>query len=166
MGDRPFPFGLGLHPYFRLPGDGDVSSYMLHAPARTIWPLADNLPTGERRPVPDDLNWNRPRTIGGTQLDTVYGDLGAIAEDDGGLLLRATLNHSDRPGRLELWTTADYRECVVFTPPHRKAVCLEPYTCVTDAVNLQGRGVNAGWRELPVGGQWAGVVEFRWNPAE
>jgi aldose 1-epimerase len=166
MGDRPCPFGLGLHPYFRLPGGGDVSDYVLHAPARSVWPLADSLPTGERHPVPDELNWNRPRRIGGTQLDTVYGDLGAIREDDGGLLLRATLGNTDRSGRLELWTTADFRESVLFTPPHRKAVCLEPYTCVTDAVNLQARGVDAGWREMAVGGQWAGVVEVRWNPAE
>jgi aldose 1-epimerase len=166
VGDQPFPFGLGLHPYFRLPGNPDVSRYILHAPARTVWPLVDSLPTGERRAVPDELNWNRPRTIGGTQLDTLYGDLGAIREDDGGLLLRATLGHVDRPGRVELWTTADFRESVLFTPPHRKAVCLEPYTCVSDAVNLEARGIDAGWQELPIDGQWAGVVEFRWDPAE
>lgn len=165
LGETPFPFGVGLHPYFRLPSP-DVGRYVLHAPARSVWPLADSLPTGERRPVPDELNWNRPRTIGGTQLDTVYGDLGAIQEDAGGLLLRATLGDADRPGRLELWTTADFRESVLFTPPHRRAVCLEPYTCVTDAANLQARGIAAGWRELGAGGQWAGVVEFRWNPAE
>lgn len=165
MGDGPVPFGLGLHPYFRLPGQ-DLARYILHAPARSVWPLTDGLPTGDRRPLPDELNWNRPRMIGGAQLDTVYGDLGAIREHDGGLLLRATLEHADRPGRLEVWTTADFRESVLFTPPHRQAVCIEPYTCVTDAANLQPRGVDAGWRELPVGDQWAGVVEFRWNPAE
>jgi aldose 1-epimerase len=164
-GEGPFPFGVGLHPYFRLPSP-DVGRYVLHAPARSVWSLAESLPTGERHRVPDELNWNRPRTIAGTQLDTVYGDLGAIREDAGGLLLRATLGDADRPGRLELWTTGEFRESVLFTPPHRGAVCLEPYTCVTDAANLQARGIDAGWRELPVGGQWAGVVEFRWNPAE
>ena len=165
-GDGPFPFGVGLHPYFRLSDDRDVSRYVLHAPARSVWPLADNLPTGERQQPPDHQNWNRPRTIGGTQLDTVYGDLGVIREDVGGLLLRATLGHVEQSGRLEVWTTADFRESVLFTPPHRKAVCLEPYTCVTDAANLQGRGIDAGWREIPAGGQWAGVVEFRWNSEE
>lgn len=167
MGDEPFPFGVGLHPYFRLPGpDGDVSGYVLHAPARSVWPLADSLPTGERGPIPDGVNWNRPRTIAGTQLDTVYTDLGAIEAGPDGLLLRATLSHIDRPGRLELWTTADFRESVLFAPPHRHAVCLEPYTCTTDAANLQARGIDAGWRELPAGGAWAGAVEFRWNAAE
>jgi aldose 1-epimerase len=166
LGGESFPFGVGLHPYFRLSEDADVSRYVLHVPARAVWCPADGLPTGERQPPPDDLNWNRPRTIGGTVLDTVYGSLGVIREEPGGLLLRATLGHVERPGRLEMWTTADFREAVLFTPPHRKAVCLEPYTCVTDAANLQARGLDAGWRELPAAGRWAGVVEFRWSPVE
>jgi aldose 1-epimerase len=165
-GDGPFPFGVGLHPYFRVPGESEINRGVLHAPARSVWQLRDGLPTGEKERPPDPLNWNRPRPIGGTQLDTVYGDLGAIHEDVGGLVLRGTIGHVDRPGRLELWTTTDFLELVLFTPPHRQAVCLEPYTCVTDAANLQARGIDAGWRELPVGGHWAGVVEFRWNPAE
>jgi aldose 1-epimerase len=131
-----------------------------------VWRLVESAPTGEKSPLPDELNWNRPHAVGGAQLDHLYADLGAIGEEEGGLLLRAELSHRDRPGRLEIWTTAEFRELVLFTPPHRKAVCLEPYTCATDAVNLQARGVDAGWRELPPGGHWAGAVEFRWNPAE
>jgi aldose 1-epimerase len=167
LADEPFPFGLGLHPYFQLPvTDMDVSRYVLHVPARSMWPLNENLPVGGKSPVPDDLNWNRPRSIGQRVVDTVYGDLGAIREDGDGLLLRAELAHAEQPGRLEVWTTADFREAVLFTPPHRRAVCIEPYTCVTDAVNLQANGVDAGWRVLPIGGQWTGVVEFRWEPSE
>jgi aldose 1-epimerase len=167
MDTESFSFGVGLHPYFRLPGhEADVSRYVLHAPARSVWQLEQNLPTGKREAVPDDLNWNRPRTLGGAVLDTVYGDLGAIREDVGGMLLRATLGHADRPGHLEMWTTSDFRESVLFTPPHRKAVCIEPYTCVTDAVNLQAAGIDAGWRELPLGGVWTGTVEYRWNAGE
>jgi aldose 1-epimerase len=166
MGDEPFPFGVGLHPYFRLPtNDADISRYVLDMPSRSVWPLVDNLPTGDRGPVPDSLNFNRPKSIGHTKLDTVYTDLGVIESEDNGMLLRATLSHTEETGRIELWTTADFREMVLFTPPHRNAICLEPYTCVTDAVNLQG-AANAGWRELPVGGSWAGVVEFRWNGTE
>ena len=32
----------------------------------------------------------------------------------------------------------------LINPPHREAICLEPYTCTTDAINLQQQGVNAG----------------------
>jgi aldose 1-epimerase len=165
-GDAPFPFGLGFHPYFRLPGnDPDVSQWILHAPACSVWPLEESLPVGEHQRVPDELNWNRPRRIGSRVLDTVYTDLGVIREEPGGLLLRATLSHPERSGALEVWTTADFRESVLFTPVHRRAVCIEPYTCTTDAVNLAARGIDAGWRTLDPGREWAGVVEFRWNPA-
>jgi aldose 1-epimerase len=55
---------------------------------------------------------------------------------------------------------------VVFTPPHRQAFCVEPYTCTTDAVNLQQRGVDAGWLTLPPGGRWSAVFEMRLGAAE
>ncbi|MSR55839.1 MAG: aldose 1-epimerase [Gemmataceae bacterium] len=167
LGDSPFPFGVGLHPYFRLPAaDANCSRYVLHAPARSIWPLKANLPIGEKQPVPDELNWNNARMLAGTELDTVYSDLGVIQSDNEGLLHRASLGHDKKIGQIEMWTSSDFRESVLYTPPHRQAICIEPYTCVTDAVNLQGQGVDAGWRELAPEGEWSGVVEFRWNSTE
>ena len=166
-GKQPFPFGVGLHPYFRLPGEPhDLSLYQIEMPARSIWPLADSLPIGKNCPAPDGLNWTLPRSLGSGEFDTLYGDLGSIRSDTNGMLMRAGLSRLDQPGKLEIWTTADFREAVLFTPPHRNAVCVEPYTCVTDAVNLQAAGVDAGWRELMPSEDWDGVVEFRWNAAE
>jgi aldose 1-epimerase len=46
------------------------------------------------------------------------------------------------------------------TPPHREAVCLEPYTCTTDAANLQPRGIDAGWLTLEPGQRWSAVFEM------
>jgi aldose 1-epimerase len=54
-----------------------------------------------------------------------------------------------------------FRELVVFTPPHRQAFCVEPYTCTTDAINLQTRGVDAGWLTLAPGTRFEAVVELR-----
>src|SRR5205809_307209 len=39
----PLPFGLGFHPYFRVPADGTAT---MQATARRRWELADSLPTG------------------------------------------------------------------------------------------------------------------------
>jgi aldose 1-epimerase len=164
-GAAPLPFGLGFHPYLRFPcSDETVDHWKLLAPARSIWQCVDNLPTGERRPVTDELNWNSPRQLAGTQLDTLYTDLGAIAEQPDGLLLRAELGHAHYPGALQVWTTADFRDSVLFTVAHRRAVCIEPYTCATDAIHLAERKIDAGWKVLPVGGDWSGIVEFRWEP--
>jgi galactose mutarotase-like enzyme len=35
-------------------------------------------------------------------------------------------------------------------------VAFEPYTCPTDAVNLEARGIKCGWIELPAGETWQG----------
>jgi aldose 1-epimerase len=162
-GETSFPFGIGLHPYFKIPGTTNVDELELHAPARSIWPLEANLPTGAKQPLPDELNFNRPRRLSGVQLDTVYGDLGVIRTKNDGLLLRASLKQPDAEQQLDVWTTDSFRESVLFTPVHRQAICIEPYTCTTDAANLQAAGHDAGWIVLPPGQQWSGIVEFVWN---
>ncbi len=53
-----------------------------------------------------------------------------------------------------------FRELVVFVPPHRQAFCIEPYTCTTDAINLQQQGLDAGLLVLPPGEKWSAVVEL------
>jgi aldose 1-epimerase len=59
-----------------------------------------------------------------------------------------------------------FRELVLFTPPHRQAIAIEPYSCSADASNLASRGVDTGWAVLPDGGTWAATVEYRWEPKE
>ena len=165
LGTSMLPFGVGLHPYFRFPcADETIDRCKLFAPARSLWKLVDNLPTGEKQLVPDDLNFNSSRRLAGMHLDTLYTDLGAVDEESDGLLLRAELGHANLPGAVQIWTSRDFRESVLFIPPHRQAVCIEPYTCATDAINLQERGIDAGWRTLPPEGEWKGTVMFRWNP--
>ena len=57
-----------------------------------------------------------------------------------------------------------FRELVVFTPPHRQAFCIEPYTCTTDAINLQAPAWTPAWLTLPPGGRWTAVFEMRLEP--
>ena len=44
-----------------------------------------------------------------------------------------------------------FRECVVYTPPHREAICIEPYTCVPDAFRMRAEGIETGLRVLQPG---------------
>jgi aldose 1-epimerase len=165
-GHQSFPFGLGMHPYFCFPHsefEPEIQRCRLHAPARSIWELADSLPTGGRKPATGVLDWNIPRLIGDTTLDTLYTDLGTVHHNSAGLCLRAELRHADRGGSLQVWASPDFRESVLFTPVHRQAICIEPYTCATDAANLSRRGIDAGWRVLATGESWQGIVEFRWD---
>ena len=165
LGRTDVPFGLGFHQYLRHPGGDDISRYVLHAPADDVWVLQDSLPTGERRPVPPDLDFRTPRLVGDAQLDTLYGKAGEIGPAEGTLAIRGEVTHADAPGRVQVLTTRDFRESVLFTPAHRQAICVEPYTCATDAINLEHRGVAAGWQELPPRYTWTGQVAFRWVEA-
>jgi aldose 1-epimerase len=155
----PLPFGLGYHPYFRIPfaAAGSAEDSLLTVPARSVWKLEESLPTGEQLPVDASCDLNRPRRFGDLSLDTVLTDLppatGAMPE-------RAVVQGAPDTS-LRLHWGAEFREIVVFTPPHRQAFCVEPYTCTTDAINLQARGIDAGWRVLPPGGRWQAVVEMR-----
>jgi aldose 1-epimerase len=143
------PFGLGYHPYFRLPPETFVE-----VPAEQYWRLEENLPDGEKLPVDAARDLNRRRTLSELSLDDVLTALPARAPRIDGLIERAHM------GRVRMFCSAAFREMVVFTPPHRQAFCTEPYTCTTDAINLQARGVDAGLIVLPPGGVWRGDVEL------
>jgi aldose 1-epimerase len=155
------PFGLGYHPYFRLPfaGSGSIEDCSVEVPAGRFWALEANLPTGERPAVDAARDLNRPRTYRDLHLDDILTDLPARPPRMDGLIERATL-HGGADVPLRVFCSPGFRDLVVFTPPHRQAFCVEPYTCTTDAIHLQARGIEAGWLVLPPGGRWQGVVEL------
>lgn len=154
------PFGLGYHPYFRLPfsGSSDPASSIIDVPAAEFWELDGNLPTGTRRVVDAGRDLNKARKYGELQLDDVLTGLPARAPRIDGLIERAAISSGEAD--LRVFCAPAFREIVVFTPPHRQAFCVEPYTCTTDAINLQGRGVESGWLVLSPGKTWSGTVEL------
>ena len=54
-----------------------------------------------------------------------------------------------------------FTELVVFTPPERNCICLEPYTCVTNALNLTEKALETGLRVLPPGSEIKTWIEIR-----
>jgi aldose 1-epimerase len=157
---KPLPWGLGFHPYFRLPFAPGFKpeDCQLTVPATSYWELTESLPTGKVLSVDASRNFNKPRAFPEVNVDDVLTGLPPIGSDGfrvGGELVGA-------PGvTLRILWTAGFRETVVFTPANRAAFCVEPYTCVTDAINLQPRGVDAGLQVLAPGATWRGVVDMR-----
>jgi aldose 1-epimerase len=123
--------------------------------ARKQWELNDSLPSGKK----SAFGSAKEEPFAALHLDHLLTDVplidherrecGALETADGGRCLVVTASR-------------DYRELVVFTPPHREAICFEPYTCATDAVNLQQQGIDAGLQILPPGALWHGWVEVQW----
>jgi len=146
-GPKELPYGLGFHPYFALSLFGG-SEAEITVPADKTWELADSLPTGQRSPVEEGRDLRAGKRYDQLHLDDVFTDLQPPTKANESAL-RGVVRHGNR--RLEMHTSGIFREIVGFTPPHRQAICLEPYTCVTDAINLEQQGVDAGWRVLKPG---------------
>jgi aldose 1-epimerase len=143
--DRPLPYGFGIHPYYRLPltADGDPMKTRLVLPASEVWVLRpDLIPTGERRPVDERLDFRAGKSFGGMKLDDVLtgleGDPRVVRLIDDGL-----------GAEFRITFGTEFRDLVAFTPPAPEGViAIEPYTMPTDAINLQARGLDAGLRVL------------------
>jgi aldose 1-epimerase len=153
----PLPFGLGYHPYFRLdePSGGGSPDGPVMAPARAYWQLDESLPTGATLPVDRTRDLTPARPFHDLQLDDVLTGLDLTPDP-----VSAGRCWRGQVGELNLYADPAFRELVVFTPPHRRAMCLEPYTCTTDAINLQQRGVDAGLLVLPPGERWSAVIDL------
>ena len=149
-GQQPLPWGLGTHPYFRAPlgSQSQLGQCLVQVPAATTWELTDCLPTGRVLPVDPERDLRQGAELDGLKLDDVLSGI----EHTNGTVVSSLL---DPAAGLMVTQVTDqiFRECVVFTPPGRPCVCIEPYTCVTNAINLEPQGIDAGWRVLPVGGE-------------
>ena len=164
LGPRPLPFGLGYHPYFRLPSvvEDNIDGLLLQAHVNEVWEAEGNLPTGERSKVTGPIDFRQSRPIGDTSLDHVFTRVIAGPSGGNGLTVLAELSHENRRGRLQVCADASFRELVLFTPPHRHAIAIEPYTCSADAANLATRGINSGWGVIAPNDQWSASVEYHW----
>lgn len=155
---RPLPWGLGTHTYFKLPlgPEGRYEDCELLAPAHKLWALENCLPTGTLIPVSPDKDLRGGRPIGKSHLDDVYTDVRATAG-----AIECVMRDSAAGLEIAQLTDPIFRELVVYTPPNRHAVCMEPYTCVTDAINVQQQGMDAGLRILPPGEEvrtWIDII--------
>jgi aldose 1-epimerase len=147
--DQDFPYGFGIHPYFRIPfsPDGDTAQTSVIFPAAKYWALQDFLPTGEIKDVDERLDFRKGQPRKGLKLDDVL--TGIVFEGD-----RATCRLVDLAAKAEFRIGFDksFRELVVFTPSsHADVIAIEPYTQTTDAINLQAQGKDAGLRVLKHG---------------
>ncbi|MFQ6044051.1 MAG: aldose 1-epimerase, partial [Candidatus Poribacteria bacterium] len=155
-GKSNMPMGFGIHPYLRAPlgADSSAADCTIRVPANKQWELVNLLPTGKILPVEGKYDLRSPQTLEGLKFDDVFTDL--IFEDD---VTRTILD--DEKARIRVIVEADtlFREIVVYTPP-RPSICFEPYTCATDAVNLQSKGIDAGLRILKSGETLRGKIRI------
>lgn len=141
----PMPAALGLHPYHPLPvvPGGAAEQCAIEVPA-TLWqPQERLLPVGPTAP-----SGTRPGVTfpGRTLLDGLVLDdpfTGFEASPSGRVVARV-VDGADGAAIRAAWDPV-YASCVLFTPPHGRAVCIEPSTVLPGQREFTAA---AGWREL------------------
>ena len=129
-GDRTLPLGLGFHPYVAAPPEADT--HRLHVPATQLLETNDRgIPTGHRlvQEVPE-LDFRTPAPIGERHLDHCFTELARDADGRAHVSL----------DRVDVWMGPAFSHVMVFIPPDRSGVAIEPMTCAPDAFN-NGEGL-------------------------
>ena len=157
-GDTDMPAGLGMHPYFPLPmaKGSDRDACTVQMPAQRRWVLRpDCIPTGEVRPVSGEYDLRMPTPLRDLYYDDVWTDL-SLSEGWSRCVYR------DPSAGLSIAMEADeiFRELVLYAPEQRPVICFEPYTCTTNAVNLEVGGIDGGLIRLAPGESLKGTMRI------
>lgn len=154
-GDAPLPCGLGTHPYFCVPLGGKLADdCLVQLPVTTQWELIEMIPTGRQLPLENAAEMANGKKFGELTLDNCFAGLQFSGE-------WCSARIRDRESGLVMTIRFDkaFRECVVYTPGHREAICIEPYTCVPGAAAMEDPAA-AGLRILAPGESFEAQVEF------
>jgi aldose 1-epimerase len=158
LGRTPAPFGLGVHPYLRLPGVR-VDDLRLRVPARSRLLLDGRLlPIGAAKVAGSEYDFRTPRRIGTAMLDTAFGDL--EVEPSGGSSVTLA---GPEGSTVSVWADPAFGWWQVFSGDtltgerHRRSVAVEAMTCPPDAfrsgrdmiVLEPGQSWQAGWGIRP-----------------
>ena len=158
LGDKNMPMGFGIHPYFRAPLSAKSSEEkcLIAVPVTKYWELDEFLlPTGNVFDVEGDLDLRGGEPFKGMEFDHVFT---GVSLSEG--VSRCLIDDQEAGIRMILESDAQFRELVVYTPPNRPSICFEPYTCPTDAINLETRGIDAGVIILKPGEAFSGTIRI------
>jgi aldose 1-epimerase len=122
------PYGAGAHPYLAV-GTGRVDEAVLRVPARAVLSADERgIPVGSVPVEGTELDFRKPKPIGGARLDHCFTDLDR--GEDG----RASVE----VGETTLWADESYPYLMVFTgdglpDADRRSLAVEPMTCAPNA---------------------------------
>jgi aldose 1-epimerase len=154
---RPLPCGLGTHPYFRVPlGGPSANACIVRLPVSQQWELRDMVTTGNLVLVENAAALQKGAPFEKLQFDNVFS--GLVAQEK---RIRSSIHDPASGVTVEQSFDAGFRECVVYTPAHREAICVEPYTCAPGFFELHRRGIDCGLRVLAPGQSFSLRVDIQ-----
>ena len=146
-GTGNLPFGFGTHPYLLAATDADArKANVVRVPVGAQWESNDGIPTGQTLPLTAETDVTSNAPLGERHFDTFY-----TSATDGG---SASVYNPTTQSGVRIEADANYHTWVIFTPPQRPSIAIEPYTCVPDAFNLAAARDDTGLIILPSGRSW------------
>ena len=137
VGSELLPCGLGTHAYFRLPSDVAANGRcLLQFSAESHWQLDNMLTVGDEATKCANDRHEQFRAgiaIRDLQLDDVFSDMVFV----NGQATAAIVNQSAGETMTLTWDP-HCDACVVYIPPHREAICIEPCTLVPGGFGFAG----------------------------
>ncbi|MEZ5557864.1 MAG: aldose 1-epimerase [Pseudomonadales bacterium] len=145
LSSRDMPAGFGWHPFFSGAGA------LVEAAVDGVWRFGSRLePTG-LAPLEGRCDLRAPRPVAGLDLDHVFrwpGHRARICWPRTGLCA-------------ELLAATPLDHLVVFAPPERDFVCVEPVSHVANALNASLPGAESGLHVLAPGARLRGAIQLR-----
>ncbi|WP_374713217.1 aldose 1-epimerase [Symbiobacterium terraclitae] len=155
-GDEPMPFGLGFHPYFLAPEGEEV--FVRLTPGR-LWEMTDWLPTGrfhEPHGVYDLSTWQPAHAA-------TRGEGYRVTDPEPDGRSRFELANRTTGRTLALRAAPAYRHWLIFNG-FAGSFSAEPYTCMTNAFNLDLDPAVSGMDALAPGEERRGLDwELTWT---
>ena len=124
-GERPLPYGLGLHPYFT------------RTPQTTLQMQTDGVWLSGHDPIPTDLvtefpqtwDYNEPSHLEGPLIDNCFTGWNG----------KATIRYPDRGLALHMHMLDCNGYTLLYRPPAQDYFCLEPITHPIDAFHMENK---------------------------
>jgi aldose 1-epimerase len=136
-GDEYLPCGLGTHAYFCIPSNqAAAKKCLLRFAAKSHWLLDNMLTVGEGAQLRANERYELFRSglaVYELQLDDVFSNIVFV---DG----KAIASIDDQSAQRTITLTWDEHcsTCVVYIPPHREAICIEPCSVVPGGYGFAG----------------------------
>jgi len=125
LGDKPMPYGLGLHPYFMRQPDTLLQMY-----CDGLWLSdADPMPVAHSSDLPATFDYRSAAVLEGPMIDHCFTGWNG----------RATITYPSRGVEIELAMPNCDGYALMYRPPELDFFCLEPITHPIDAFHMPQR---------------------------
>jgi len=153
-GTRPAPFGYGLHPFWRIPGER--KDVFIQVPCKYVMELVNLIPTGKINEVEGTgLDLRSFKSLSEVSIDNVFWGRDINSEQ--------AIEFRDIGLKLTLESSEEFRFMIAYTPADEPFACMENLTCAPDAVNLYAKGKKevSGLSVVGAGETVEGWVRYR-----